>query len=142
MATPKTIVLAGPFVQKEVVATGTITPGHLIGVSAVHAVADGNAAKRFALEERIVGNGIDDDYSSGDTVLYGVFQRGAEVYAFLDNGENVAAGAALSSAGNGNLQAVTAAAATSQAQRDGIVAYALEAVNASGGTARIKVEIA
>lgn len=141
---PKTINLKGDFLRKEGAASEAITPGHLVEFGGSndlqkHSAASGNARKAFALENDLVGDGIDDDYDTGDTVQYGLFERGAEVYALLADGENVSKGDALESDGAGALQAH--AAIGSGVQVDAIVAYALEAVNASGET-RIKVEVA
>ena len=141
----KTIIFKGDFVRKEGVAGGAITPGHLVKNFAsnivVHAAAGGNTRKAFALENDLVGDGIDTAYASDDTVQIGIPGRGAEVYAWLKNAENVAAGDPLESAGDGSLQAHTAIG--SGVQVDAIVAYAAEALNnASGAKARIKVEVA
>lgn len=142
----KTIALKGDFIRKERVAAGPITPGELIELASAttvqaHSTPGGNAPKAFALENDLVGDGIDDAYGAGDTVQYGVFQRGAEVYALLAHGENVNPGDPLESDGNGALQAHTAIG--SGVQVDAIVGYALEAVNnTSGADARIKIEVA
>lgn len=138
-------------------ASEVITPGELLETGGsndlqLHSTADGNARKAFALPPIGVeasGKSIDEDYASGDTVRVGVPERGALVYAWLDAGENVAKGAALSSAGNGALKAeaitVDPTATTAESvQADALVAYAAEAVDNSGGTApvRILVEVA
>ena len=123
----------------ERIAGGVITPGHLCLIdSSDEAVVNGAAAdvdpeKLWALENQASGLGISDDYASGDRVVMQQSLPGELIYAFLDNGENVAIGASLESAGNGNLQARTTG---------DVVAFAEEAVNATGGTARIKVRAA
>lgn len=142
---PSTICLKGGYIRKEGVASAAITPGHLVEFGGandlrVHSTAGGNARKAFALENDLVGDGIADAYDTGDTVQYGVFERGAEVYAWLEYTENVAKGAALESSGSGTLQAHTAVG--SVVPVDAIVGYALEAVNASAADARIKIEVA
>lgn len=136
--TPKTVDLGGgQSVQREAVAGGTITPGMLLAISGTaavaHASAGGAAQAAFAVENDMVGKGIDDDYVADDNVIYRVFPEGARVYAILASGQNVAAGALLQSAGNGRLSAA--------ANADNVVAKAVESVNASGGAARIRVEI-
>lgn len=142
----KTVILktreGGPL-RKEGVTDEAVTPGHLIergGGNDVqkHSSANGNALPMFALENDLVGDDIDDDYDSGDTVQYGVFTTGEEVNALLAYGENVAAGAALTSAGDGTLHAAAGS------DPDRIVGYAAEAVNnTTGGAAvRIAVEVA
>ena len=123
---------------KERVAGGAITPGHLIELNSsdevvAHATAAGVVAQTaFALEDQAQGRGINDAYAAGENVIYQVFAPGEEVYALLEDTANVAIGAALESNGAGELQART----TGET-----VAFALEAVNASGAT-RIKVEVA
>lgn len=151
MATPKKVLLLGDPLQKEAVAASAITPGELLewdasGDLQAHSTADGNAAKMFARENPFQNTvsgtaAIDTDYSAADTVMYYVCRRGDVVYAFLAAAENVSKGDALSSDGAGALQAVTAAAATSQAQRDGIVGYAAEAVDNSGGGSRVRIRV-
>ena len=144
------VIFAGPnVVKEEIVAAGAITPGHLVDPAAgvVHATADGNAQKAFADYDfgRESASGvkqIDTPYVSGEQVTVGFPARGEKVYAWLEDGHVIAAGAALASAGDGTLQAVTASVATTQAQRDGIVAYAAEAVTTSGAVKRIWVRAA
>lgn len=146
----KTISILGNSIRKELDAAAAITPGDLLELASAttvqrHSTADGNAQKMFAVENDIFGKGIDDDYAANDRVLYGVFERGAEVYGRVAAGTAaITVGAALSSNADGTLKPVAASASTTQAQRDGIVAYALEAVDNSGGgsAVRIKVEVA
>lgn len=140
MATPKRIFLRGsnePEYREADCVTAAITPGHLIErVSATtvkpHATAAAASGVEalVARERDVVGDDIDTAYATGDRVSWYVASPGVESYMLLDSGENVAFGALLESAGNGNLQAVT----TGQA-----VFRALEAVNATGGTSRIRV---
>lgn len=141
---PKTIILKtsdGGIIRKERVAAAAITPGDLIELTSAdevqrHSGAAGAAARAFAIENDLVGDGIDDDYDDGDTVQYGLFRSGEEVYALLAYGQNVAIGAKLASASAGKLQAHTGDATAS------LVAIALEAVNANtDGAERIKVEV-
>lgn len=136
--TPKTIRLAGVCHQREGVAGGTITPGMLVqrgaaDAIAVHGTAGQQAQSLWALEFDLTGRGIDDAYESGDQMLLGVAEEGAEIYAILASGQNVADGAKLQSAGNGKLSAAST--------YDFVVAEAKEAVDASGGDARIRVII-
>lgn len=137
-----TIALKGEHIRKEGEASAAITPGHLVAFGGakdlvVHASAAGQARKAFALENDLVGLGIDDAYALGEMVQYGVFCPGSEVYAFLAAGENASKGSKLVSAGNGAL------AVMGSGEADGLVAFALEAKNNTGSTAvRIKVEVA
>jgi len=136
--TPKTVVLGGVCHQREAVASATITPGMLVAVAAgdliaAHGTADQQAQSAWALEYALTGRGIDDDYLAGDQVIYGIAEEGSEIYALLASGQNVADRAKLTSAGNGRLKAAST--------DDFVVAEAREAVDASGGAARIRVEI-
>lgn len=134
---PKTIILAGDGVRREGVAGGTITPGMFISgpdsALVPHDDAGNFAQAAVALEYDLTGRGIDDDYSSGDQVLYSVLKEGSEVYAILADGQDVAAGALLTSNGDGKLKE---AAATNF-----VVARAKEAKTASGDDERIRVVI-
>lgn len=144
-----TIVLKGHSIRKEREAAAAINPGHLVEITSadkvqVHGTAAANAQRAFAVENEVVGKGIDDAYATGDWVLYEVLQPGAEIQAVLAaSATAVARGAFLESAGDGTLRVLTTAAATSQASRASVVAVALEAVDNSGGgsEAYITVEI-
>lgn len=145
---PKTISLKGEFIRKEGIASGVITPGHLIEFGGSNDVQVSDTAgepcrKAFALENDLVGKGIDDDYASGEVVQYGVFPPGAEVYAWLDDDQTVNKGDPLSSNGNGRLQAAQAFDFSPHKIADYIVAFALEDVSGGGSLpVRIKVEVA
>lgn len=146
--TPNTIVLKGCGTRKEAIASGAITPGHLVEFGGaqdlrVHATAGGNARKAFAVENDLMGTGIDTAYALLDQVQYNVFKAGDEVYALVAAGAAaITKGNALESAGDGTLQVEGTATATGDT--DIVVAYALESVdNSVGGSAvRIKVEVA
>ena len=136
-----TIVIKGDPLRKEGIANATIRPGELIefrtaggalGNLQVHSTSDGVATPRFALENSITGEEPDQSYSSGETVLYGVFRKGDEVQARLASGLNVQKGNPLSSDGNGELQDNTTTNPVCQAAED---------KDATGGIADIKVEI-
>jgi len=71
------------------------------------------------------GNGIDDSYSADDPVQVWIPYRGDEFYGVLIDGENVAIGDFLESAGNGYLKKYTSGV---------IVGVALEAVDLSGSS--------
>ncbi len=127
-----TITLKGyaQVIRKEgIVITAAITPGMLIERQATgvarHANAFNNAAKAFAVENEVVGDGIDDDYAVADTILFGVFPPGAEVYAFCSGA--IAIGEFVESDGAGGVQTVAARAATNQDQSASIVGVALAA---------------
>lgn len=144
MASPKTIAISGEMHRKEGVTDEAVTPGHLLEFGGSndlqkHSTAGGNAAAMFAMENDLVGDGISDAYAAGETVQYGIFQPGAIVYALLSSGENVAKGADLESNGDGTLQAHSVSADSQPV--NAVICRAAEAVNASGGDTRIKVEI-
>lgn len=154
----KTIILKGRGIRKERIANAAITPGHLVELMTtnklrVHATAGGNCQKAFAVENDLIGGTIDTAYATNAQVQYEVMERGSEVNAILKNGENVAIGDFLESAGNGELQKHVAdvdlnhpGSADFTVYTNQIVAVALQAVNMSGSSDadpsnRIKVEI-
>lgn len=159
MAGRNSIVLRGDYIQKEGKASVAVKPGMLVEWDGVvvgtangvrpctkAGVGLGATRKAFALENDIVGQGLTpenstvDQYDVGDQVRYGVFQRGAEIQAWLKTGNNVAIGDALASAGAGNLQK---AATTVGADDEEIVGYAIEALNnAAGFDKYLRVEVA
>lgn len=136
---PKTIDLYGVGIQNEATVTdAAITPGMLVVRSATgvrpHNVAGGSAAPAYAVENDLIGEGIDDDYAIGENCIYRTFAQGSAVNALLAPSQTIAVGALLQSNGDGKL--IVAAAA------DNVVAQAVQAVTTgSGVTARIKVEI-
>jgi hypothetical protein len=138
-----TVVLAGDFLRKQGQASEAITPGHLVEFGGAkelrkHATAGGPARKAFALENDLVGKGIDDAYAVGDLVQYGVFQPGSEVYALLGASQTIAKGDMLVSNGDGALRKLT-----TEVQQDSLVGWALEAVTTGAAeTKRIKIEVA
>jgi hypothetical protein len=145
----KTIVYKGSSCHDEALAGGTITPGHLLqrtatGTVVVHATAAGNAEKMFAIENELAGKDIDTNYASGDTTFFEIAHRAARANALVAAAAPaITAGDYLESAGNGTLRKQVVAAATTQAQRESVVAVALESVdNSAGGSpVRIKVEV-
>ena len=139
----KIIGIKGDWLREEADAAGTITPGMLIeddgtGSFQAHSTAAGTARKLFALENDLIGDTIDDDYSSGDHVIAALFQPGAEAFALLATGNNVSVGDGLVSDGNGALQA-----ATTTGGEETIVAFAAESINnTTGSNVRILVKVA
>ena len=132
---PKTIELYGVNVQHEAKAGGAITPGHFVertSTGTVQVTATSGAVKNthVAVEARDIGNGIDDDYASGDNVYFVTAQPGSAVYAIA--GEAITAGALLTVDGSGRvIDTLTAG--------NVVVAQALEAASAADD--RIRVEI-
>jgi hypothetical protein len=153
--TPEVIELltdvSGSFVHNErLSASGSaIIPGMLVeesgGEVQEHSTAAANAQKLFALTNLPIGGTIDEAYAVATTVRYGAAHSGQEVYALVAaSATAIIDGAPLESAGDGTVRTLTARAATTQAQSDSVVAYAMEAVDNSGGgaVARIKVRVA
>lgn len=130
-------------VIEELVANAAITPGHLVEVMStgkvrVHASAGGNALPMFALEDELQGRGITTAFAADEPVQVWVPYRGDMVYAILKDGEDVAVGDFLESAGDGTLQKHTADAADSDDSinilGNQIVGTAVTAVDMSGST--------
>lgn len=149
---PKTIILKGDPLRDEGVAAEAITPGEILAWDATpelipHGSAGGNWLGLIAVEEDFVGDDIDTDYATSDTVQVAYPRRGDVVYAFLAAGENVSKGDPLESDGAGALQAHTpqavdeGGAATYTIYADGIVGYAEEDKNNSGGSVRVRVKV-
>lgn len=138
-------------IRKEALADGAITPGHLLertsaGKFKVHSSAGQNATRLFAIEDDLQGKEIGDAYATGARVSAHVFRTGDEVYALLADGQNVAIGDFLESAGDGTLRKHSASSASVVEYPEAVVAMALEAVDMSGSagvdpSGRIVVEI-
>ena len=146
----QTITIKGNGIRNEGDAGGTITPGHLVErlttTVVVHNSASGNAQTSFAIENDLVGDGIDVDYTVDNRVQYSVFGPGEQVYAILAAGESVVVGDFLESAGDGTLQLHTAEAGSGEAQDASkmIVGIATEILDLSASgvaAARLIVEI-
>jgi hypothetical protein len=96
--------------QEEAIANATITPGQLIERLSTdkvqrHSTAGGSIGlKMIAVEDVLQGNGIDDDYSADDRVIYHIPIPGQEYYMLLKDGENVVIGDDVESAGDGDVQ--------------------------------------
>ena len=145
-----TIVFKGDFIRKEGVADEAITPGHLVERGGTydfqkHSTAGGPAAPSFALENDLVGDGIDTAYASDDTVQVAYCPCGAEVYAYLTTSQVIVKGDYLVSNGAGLLQKFDPSVDTSSTSvdvyRNSVVARALEAVTTTSAVSRIKVEV-
>jgi hypothetical protein len=141
------ILEAEDYIYEENVANGAITPGFLLEFSSgkvqAHSAAGQNAMKMFAIEDSLQGNTVDDDYAADDQVRCGIFKTGHKVLGILKDGENVAEGDPLESAGDGTLQKHTpdvhtdsSGALTSQTiYSNNIVGFAAEALNLEGSSA-------
>jgi hypothetical protein len=140
-----------PIVDEAKAAAGSaIMAGHLVeettaGEVQGHSTAADGAQKLIALPNTANGNSTDVAYAVGETVRYGCFHSGQKAYMKLAAAATaVTIGAALESAGDGTVRVLTTDAATDDTQRNSVVAYAVEAVDNSGGAteAFIKVRVA
>jgi len=128
-------------VFEELVAAGTIYPGHLLeldtdGAVIAHDSAQGNVVPpMFAVEDSFQGNGLTDAYASGDQVRVWIPQSGDIVNAILSDGETVVIGDFLESNGDGCLQKhvadIDSASDTETIYGMAIVGVAVEAVDLS-----------
>lgn len=124
-------------IVNEYRAAGTITPGMLCvlgtaGTIIAHNVSGGICEKMFALEDELQGKTIADNYASGAPVQTLIATSGSEVLAIIHDGEDIAIGDKLVSAGNGKLKEYDAAASAAVLTEEYPIAIALEACNMSG----------
>lgn len=142
----RTILLKDRGVRKEGIALAALQPGYLVEVDLngkiiAHASAGENASPAFVVENELVGNDITVAIPAGDQVVYETLGRGAEVLAVLAaSAAAIIIGDYLESAGDGTMRIVTAAAATTQAERSGVILRAIEAVDNSGGGTEVFIE--
>jgi hypothetical protein len=119
-------------------AAGTILPGYLVYMTnaaadtvAIHATASGNVCPvMVAVEDSLQGKGITDLYTSGAQVQCEILLPGDVFYGMVADGQNIAKGDLLESAGAGTLQKYTAD-STGIYYPKQIVGQALEAVDMS-----------
>lgn len=127
-------------VQIERVANAAITPGHLIELMStnkfrVHATVGGSVTPLlFAMEDENQGNDIDDAYAATDLVIGIIPQRGDFIQAILKDGENVAIGDKLESAGSGLLQKHVHDDSNDPHIEEQIVGIAMETMNLSSSS--------
>lgn len=97
-------------IREEFVAAAAISPGHLVEVTSAgkvqkHSTASGNVAPvMVALEDSMQGNDVADAYALNDVVQCAVLRPGDRVQMILKDGQNVAIGDKLESAGDGTVQ--------------------------------------
>jgi hypothetical protein len=114
---PPTIIVnaVGPIRYKEGIAGGTIKPGHLITESVaasaplpptvvVHASQGVHAVLQIAIEDSLIGNGIDTNYASGSPVRSFVPKPGDIFQGWLKDGETASYGSRLVSKGDGSFE--------------------------------------
>ena len=125
---------------EEYEANAAISPGMLVelmstGKIRVHSTESGNAVPMFAIENRLEGKDITDAYAAAEKVQVWIPQRGDEVYAQIEDEQNIAIGDFLESNGLGYLQKHTDQDLSSQVTGTvnplEIVAQALEALDLS-----------
>lgn len=110
---PNTIFLGGEHTQiGTLAASESITPGHLVerfnnaGVIRFrkHATAGGDTARLVALNHSMVNKGVDDVYAANDLVEVSAGRGGSTYWMLIASGQNIVAGNALESAGDGTLR--------------------------------------
>lgn len=131
----------GVLAKSEYVAGGAITPGHLVDINSsnqvvVHASEGGNSKQLFADVDDMQGRVIDTPYASGERVHVWHVRSGDSVNAILADGETVAIGDLLMSAGDGTVKkyvadAIDSTAATDTVQPNKIVGWAEVALDLS-----------
>lgn len=146
---PDTVFLRGEPNRHERDAASTITPGDLLELTSSntvqpHSSADGRHFRWVAVEQEMVGDGINHDYQSGEVVQINSFRPGDHAFMQLADGENASVGSYLASNGDGKLK-VEASSGTGDLEGS-LVGVALEAVDMSGSSSadpsgRIKVLI-
>lgn len=139
---PNTIHLGGEGVEvNNLAAYDAITPGMLLeryndsGTTKFRkSTRTGLANSIVALEASMLNNGVDTAYAAGDLVQALVGAPGTTVWGLVASGHSVAAGDALSDAGNGYFKAASGV----------TIGFAVEVCDNSAGVTpkRIKVEFA
>ena len=99
----------GPFEQEEINAAGAgIYPGMLLTLGAigvvVHATEGGRAEALIACEDQLQGKTIATVYTISTLVTCLLPRKGCEVRVLIEDGQNVAIGSELISAGNGKFK--------------------------------------
>ena len=105
------VLLIGAPNQMERDAADAITPGMLIELNSTngvipHNVAGGFSDKWVAVENDIAGDDFDHPYLAGEVCLFNACRQGDEVLLTINDGENIAIGEDLESAGNGKVRAI------------------------------------
>lgn len=152
--TYRTVVLNGALRIKEALASGSVTPGHLVARSSatqvvVHPTDSGFAQKLFAIEDDLQGKMVSEAYSTTSRVRFHVAAPGDEIAALIKTSETIAVGDKLVSAGDGTLKKFVAQNTGDADSTDGgvdivtgqVVAVALEAVSTAPSGTRLRVEV-
>lgn len=130
---------------REALADAAMTPGHLLERTAtgvkVHATSNGRAQKLFALENVADASGIDDAYAVGETARFLNARTGDKIYALVPAAAPaIVVGDGLASNGDGTLVKVTDTAGVTPLDEI-VVAYAIEAVDNSGGGSAVRIQV-
>ena len=110
MSTKRTIKVKNYLnIFEEFEAAAAITPGMLVKQTsatevAVHSTEDGNAIPMFAIEDELQGKEKTEAYAHEDRVQVWIPQRGDIVNAIAEDGEDIAVGDFVTSAGNGKVK--------------------------------------
>lgn len=128
----------GPHRQVEypVETADTIYPGYLVALNSsgnviVHATEGGRAERLFATEDPLQGRTISDLYAVADEPCTCILpELGSEVYAMIEDGQDIAIGDLLISSGNGKLKELSDADSPSTVVE--VLAIALEAQDLTG----------
>jgi len=108
-----TIIVKGDGEQYEALANAAITPGQLVELMSTGKVRKVTAAsaeqeKLVAIEDYLQGKTIAQDYAADAICLHRAFKSGDEVLLILADGQNVAIGDMLESAGGGEVKKYSA----------------------------------
>ncbi len=128
-------------------AGSAILPGYLVeelaaGTVQEHSTVADTAQKLIALTNLVTGKTINDAYAAAETVRYGAFHAGQKGFLRLAaSAPAIVIGDSLESAGDGTVRKVVTDSATDDTQRNSLVAYAIEAVDNSGGGAEVFIKV-
>ncbi len=132
--------------EKKAAASSAIKPGHIIEMTAggevqEHSTAAGTFRGMIALENLSNGGDNDTAYAVGEGVRFSRVYKGQKVRLRLAAGATaVTLTSVLEPAADGTVRVQATDAATSQGERNSIVAFPAEAVDNSGGSVEAFIE--
>ena len=140
--------LAGNSIHSEALAASgsAIKPGHIVEETTSdevqeHSTVAGNAQKLVALTNLSTAKTIDDVYVVGEIVRFGAFHSGQEAYLRVAAGSvAIVKGDPLQSNGDGTVEELATDADTDEGARNSIIAYALGAIDNSGGSVEVCIK--
>ena len=127
----------GPYTYEEYKALAEdVYPGHLIQVNAdsrvlPHNMLGGKGEAIFAMEDALQGKNVATVYSADNIVGCIIPSKGCEVYARIQDAQDISEGDPLMSGGDGTLIIV---ADVSGADADEVIAYAAEDIDATASS--------